>query len=121
MGPARRRRRGDLRRALERAAARFAYALPGGIDCDLGEGGRQLSGGERQRIALARALLREPRLLILDEATSAIDAAAEREVAEAVAQLKGSLTIVVIGHRGALTELADRQVVLERGRIVAGG
>ena len=111
----------ELRSALERAAARFAFELPGGIDCDLGEGGRQLSGGERQRIALARALLREPSLLILDEATSAIDAAAEREVATAVERLKGSLTIVIIGHRGALTGLADRQIVLEGGRIVAGG
>jgi len=108
----------ELTRALERAAARFAFELPGGIDCDLGEGGRQLSGGERQRIALARALLREPRLLILDEATSAIDAAAEQEVAAAVEQLKGTLTIVIIGHRGLLTELADRQVVLAGGRIV---
>jgi ATP-binding cassette subfamily C protein len=110
-----------IARALGRAAARFAYALPGGIACDLGEGGRQLSGGERQRIALARALLREPRLLILDEATSAVDPAAEREVADAVEQLRGSLTIVVIGHRGALTELAERQIVLEHGRIVARG
>ena len=110
----------ELERALERAAARFAFDLPGGIDCDLGESGRQLSGGERQRIALARALLRDPRLLILDEATSAIDAAAEREVAAAVEQLKDSLTILIIGHRGILTELADRQVVLEGGRIVSG-
>src|SRR5690606_831790 len=106
--------------ALERAAARFVDALPGGIDCDLGEGGRLLSGGERQRIALARALLREPKLLILDEATSAIDDAAEREVAEAVGELKGSLTIVIIGHRGRLSELADRCIALAGGRIVAG-
>ena len=109
----------DLRQALERAAALFAYDLPGGLDCDLGEGGRQLSGGERQRIALARALLREPDLLILDEATSAIDAAVEREIADAVCGLKGTLTIVIIGHRGLLTELADRRIELESGRVIA--
>jgi ATP-binding cassette subfamily C protein len=108
----------ELRRALDPAAALFAYDLPGGLDCDLGEGARQLSGGERQRIALARGLLREPRLLILDEATSAIDAAAEQQVAAAVAALKGTLTVLVIGHRGVLTELAERRIVIDGGRLV---
>ncbi len=109
----------ELAHALESAAAGFVFDLPGGLDCDLGEGGRQLSGGERQRIALARALLRRPRLLILDEATSAIDASAERAIAEAIGELRGTLTILIIGHRGLLTEVADRRVELRGGRIVA--
>jgi ATP-binding cassette subfamily C protein len=110
----------ELRRALDRAAAGFVFALPSGLDYDLGEAGRQLSGGERQRIALARALLREPRLLILDEATSAIDAETERVVADAVGELRGSLAILVIGHRGLLSERADLRVELADGRVVTG-
>lgn len=111
----------DLAEALQQASAGFVHALPGGLDCPLGERGRQLSGGERQRINLARALLRRPQLLILDEATSAVDAAAERTIADAVAALKGRMTIVIIGHRGLLTDLADRRIVLEKGRLKAGG
>lgn len=111
----------ELEAALHQASALFVHALPGGLDCPLGERGRQLSGGERQRISLARALLRRPQLLILDEATSAVDAAAERTIAEAVAALKGQMTIVIIGHRGLLTDLADRSIVLEKGQLKVSG
>lgn len=106
--------------ALRDAAADFAFALPQGLDTPLGDGGRRLSGGERQRLMLARALLRDPALLILDEATSALDPANEGLIAQAIARLKGRITILVIGHHGQLSALADRQVRLDRGRIVAG-
>ena len=108
-----------LRDALDRAAAGFVQDLPGGLDCPVGTGGRQLSGGERQRIVLARALLRDPALLILDEATSALDRGTDRDVAKAVAAMAGRCTVLIIGHRGALTECASRTVTLESGRIVA--
>lgn len=108
----------QLETALRAAAADFALALPGGLDCRVGDGGRTLSGGEVQRIALARALLREPALLILDEATSALDPANEALIAGALAQLKGRVTVLIIAHHGALTALADRRVVLAEGRIV---
>ena len=78
-----------------------------------------LSGGERQRIALARALLRQPALLILDEATSALDAASEAKIATALARLKGQLTVLIIAHRGVLTELADRHYRLADGKLVS--
>ncbi|MDA8448681.1 ABC transporter ATP-binding protein/permease [Acidovorax sp. NCPPB 3859] len=106
-----------LRRALEQACAQFVHALPQGWDTVVGERGVQLSGGERQRIALARALLQRPALLILDEATSALDHDNEARVREAIERLHGDLTVVVIGHRLALLERADRVVLLERGRI----
>lgn len=109
----------EMIRALEAASAGFALAFPGGLDCELGEGGRTLSGGERQRIALARALLCEPQLLILDEATSALDPESESAIAAALGELAGTLAVVVIGHRGELARLANRTVVLEAGKLVS--
>jgi ATP-binding cassette subfamily C protein len=106
-----------LHTALRDAAADFVSDLPGGLDCQIGDGGRSLSGGEQQRIALARILLREPQLLILDEATSALDTANELQIAAAIERLRGRMTIVIIGHRGGLPELAESVVTLERGRI----
>lgn len=108
-----------LHEVLEQAAAEFVLDLPGGLDCSIGDAGQQVSGGERQRIVLARALLRDPALLILDEATSALDRASDEAVARAVAAMRGSRTILIIGHRGALTESAGRVVTMERGRIVS--
>jgi ATP-binding cassette subfamily C protein len=108
-----------LQAALRLAAADFALDLPLGLDTPLGDGGRVLSGGEQQRIALARALLGKPDLLILDEATSALDPASEAQVAEAIAGLKGKMTMLVIAHRGLLTELADRTYRLKQGCLVS--
>lgn len=103
---------------LRAASAGFVNDLPDGLDTLVGESGRQLSGGERQRVVLARALLREPRLLILDEAASALDHENEGAIAAAVSRLRATMTIVIVGHRGALCELADRTVRIEGGRIV---
>jgi ATP-binding cassette subfamily C protein len=108
----------QLGTALNAAAAGFALDLPRGLDTMLGDGGRQLSGGERQRLMLARALLRDPALLILDEATSALDATNEVRIGEALLGLKDRMAIVVIGHRGALVALADLEIRLENGRLV---
>lgn len=109
----------QLEAALRDAAADYVLALPEGLDTRVGDGGRVLSGGERQRLMLARALLRNPALLVLDEATSALDAANEAAVAQAIMALKPRMAILVIAHRGALTALADQVVTLEAGRIVA--
>jgi ATP-binding cassette subfamily C protein len=106
-----------LHAALRDASAGFVLTLPQGLDTSVGDGGRQLSGGERQRIVLARALLRDPALLILDEATSALDAANEAAIAEALGRLRERLTIIIIGHRGALSVLADQIVTLKDGQI----
>jgi len=108
-----------MERALRAAAAGFVFDLPAGLDTVVGDRGAQLSGGERQRIALARGLLRQPDLLILDEVTSALDPASEAEVVRAIAALAGHMTILVISHRGGLAGLCDRVVTLEAGRIVA--
>lgn len=108
-----------LEAALRAAAAEFAFALPQGLDTLLGDGGRTLSGGERQRLMLARALLRRPALLILDEATSALDPANEALIAQALERLKGTLTVLLIAHRGALSALADRTYTLASGKLIS--
>ena len=108
-----------LEQALRDASAAFVLDLPQGLDTVIGDGGRALSGGERQRLMLARALLRDPALLILDEATSALDAANEAQIAAAVRGLRGRMAVVIIGHRGALLDLADAEIRLESGHIVA--
>jgi ATP-binding cassette subfamily C protein len=89
------------------AAADFVARLPRGLDTSVGERGIHLSGGERQRIALARALLRQPLLLILDEATSALDTGNEERIRDALAGLHGALTLVIIAHRLSTIRHAD--------------
>ncbi|QCP49854.1 ATP-binding cassette domain-containing protein [Trinickia violacea] len=109
------------RAAAMAAAAGFIEDLPQGYDTFLGERGVRLSGGQRQRIAIARAILMNPPILLLDEATSSLDAASERLVQTALDNAAQNRTTLVIAHRLATVQQADRIVVLEQGRIVAQG
>jgi ATP-binding cassette subfamily B protein len=112
----------EVRAAAEAAAAtEFLDRLPDGFATQLGERGVTLSGGQRQRIAIARALLRNPALLLLDEATSSLDAESERLVQQALEGLMKDRTTIVIAHRLATVQRADRIVVMDGGRIVAVG
>ena len=108
--------------ALERAhGAEFVRALPRALDTAVGERGAQLSGGQRQRLAIARAFVREPSLLLLDEPTSSLDAASEALVQAGLAELKAGRTTLVIAHRLSTVRNADLIVVLEAGRVVEQG
>ena len=108
-------------------AAKLAYAhefierLPDGYNAVIGENGVKLSGGERQRLAIARAILRDPPILILDEATSSLDSESERIVQLAFSNLMKNRTTLVIAHRLSTVQSADRIVVLDQGRIVESG
>jgi ATP-binding cassette subfamily B protein len=114
--------REEAERACEQAfALEFIHRLPQGMDTPLGERGVTLSGGQRQRLSIARALLADRPILLLDEATSSLDAASERMVQQALEALEQGRTSLVIAHRLATVQHADRIVVLDRGRIVAQG
>jgi ATP-binding cassette subfamily C protein len=103
------------------AVADFVKKLPQGLDTLIGDRGVRLSGGERQRLVLARAILRNPAILVLDEATSALDTENEAKIQEALEQLKGKMTILVIAHRLSTIRHADQVIVLDEGRIVQTG
>ncbi len=119
--------RDDLELEQVRAAARAAYAddfieeLPEGYDTVIGESGLSLSGGQRQRLAIARALLKDPPILILDEATSHLDSESEALVQSAIYNLMSGRTALVIAHRLSTVQRADRIVVLEAGQIAESG
>ncbi len=109
-----------IREALKAAdALDFVDAMPEGLQTRVGEGGSRLSGGQRQRLAIARALIHRPRLLILDEATSNLDVDAQAAVIETIGHLKGSLTMIAIAHQSGLIAVADTLFRLSEGRIVA--
>ncbi|HEX7005155.1 MAG TPA: ABC transporter ATP-binding protein [Trueperaceae bacterium] len=111
----------EIWEALEAASAGFVRSLPQGLATNVGDRGSHLSGGERQRLVLARALLRRPQVLVLDEATSSLDAQNEERVREAIERLGGSMTILVIAHRLASIRMADAIHVVSEGRIVETG
>ena len=111
-----------VRRAARLAGAdEFIEAMPDGYDTVIGEHGFSLSGGQRQRLAIARAILADPRVLILDDATSSVDPTKEHEIRAALREVMAGRTTLIIAHRPATVALADRVVLLDGGRVTAEG
>ncbi|MGD9946398.1 MAG: ABC transporter ATP-binding protein [Burkholderiaceae bacterium] len=111
----------SMEAARQAGVVEIVERLPQGLDTPVGEGGARLSGGERQRIASARALIKDAPILLVDEATAALDAENQAVVAEALARLRGRRTLIVIAHQLSTVAMADQIVVLEGGRIVEQG
>ena len=111
----------EMQESLSLAAADFVFALPQGLDTTVGDRGMLLSHGQRQRIALARALLRKPGLLILDEATSSLDFDNENRILEAIEQLHSRTTVLLIAHRISAIQRAAMIYVIENGRVAESG
>jgi ABC-type multidrug transport system fused ATPase/permease subunit len=114
--------REEVRRAAQAAqAAGFIERLPEGYETRIGERGLTLSGGQRQRLAIARAILARPRILVLDDATSSVDASTEQQIKDALGEVMAGRTTFVIAHRLSTIALAERIVVLEDGQVTADG
>jgi ATP-binding cassette subfamily B protein len=111
----------ELRRVLEVARAGFVWELPWGLETRIGEQGHSLSGGQRQRLALARAVLGSPRVLVLDDPLSSVDVHTESEIEEALVSVLEGVTALLVAHRPSTLALADRVALLEAGRIAASG
>lgn len=102
-------------------AHNFIMELPQGYDTNIGDGGNKLSGGQKQRLSIARAVLKNPPIMILDEATSALDTESERLVQDALEKMMQNRTSLVIAHRLSTIQNADKIVVLSKGKIVEQG
>ncbi len=111
----------DVTAAIETAQASFVYDLPWGLDTRIGEQGMSLSGGQRQRLALARAVLAKPRILVLDDTLSALDVHTEALVEKALRRVLAQATGIVVAHRASTVLLADRVALLQGGTITHVG
>ena len=111
----------EVRQAVEIAAAQFVYDLPFGLDTRIGEQGMSLSGGQRQRLSLARAILAQPRILVLDDTLSALDVHTEAVVEEALRRILHEVTGIVVAHRASTVLLADRVALLQNGTVTHVG
>ena len=112
----------EIERAAMRAHAHeFIKALPNGYDTIIGDQGVKLSGGQRQRLGIARALLSNPKLLLLDEAMSALDTESEAEVLKTLEELRSQIGILIVAHRLSAVQTADMICVIEGGRVVETG